>query len=597
MAADGSAAARRRKGEPLQIVTLNMDTNKVEVNEDALGRLEKTLRNCGTSRIAVVSVMGAFRTGKSFILDLLLRYLRFEDSQEGKALGGAAAERAKQPDRGEGVTIPMPAWLHASGKSVEGSTDDEEDGFRFKGGMDICTTGIWVWSEPFIRNIQGQPTAVLLMDTQGAWDGKMSKEQSATIFGLTAILSSKQVYNIKNQIQENYVENLAFFMEFAQAALRQAANSMPEKMKQAVNEKKPFQTLQFLVRDWEHFEDDWTMAQCQEQVMKHLATHTDPKEVVENSTVIALHDLFHDIRCFCMPHPGLKITKATWSGDVADIGNDFVRFADALAGDIFDQHLDVKAIIGSELSTLTFGMIVRNFVEAFHNTTPMAMTFCQAITNSSVLIAKEQAMKSYQKKMDDIQRAKPGGYPEEELKDKNEKILADVHRDYTSQAVFGSQEVINESWDTIKNDLKTLYERYEQDNQRRLEQVLVGFANLALLGSTLFVLDRISDWTCDWWSRTCVELSRVMMVIYLVIFVYVGFHVYLVFKERGKVQTAMAGGELWKEVMKLMGKYSDIAKNADMEHVQKLAKSISGQVGQKISEQKGGKQQESKKKN
>ena len=32
--------------------------------KDALGRLERALRDCGAGRIAVVSVMGAFRTGK-----------------------------------------------------------------------------------------------------------------------------------------------------------------------------------------------------------------------------------------------------------------------------------------------------------------------------------------------------------------------------------------------------------------------------------------------------------------------------------------------------------------------------------------------------
>lgn len=38
---------------------------------------------------------------------------------------------------------------------------------------------------------EGRRVAVLLMDTQGAWDDTMTKAQSATIFGLTALLSSK----------------------------------------------------------------------------------------------------------------------------------------------------------------------------------------------------------------------------------------------------------------------------------------------------------------------------------------------------------------------------------------------------------------------
>eukprot|EP00971_Amphidinium_carterae_P162750 3226795-Amphidinium_carterae.1 len=39
------------------------------------------------------------------------------------------------------------------------------------------------------------------MDTQGAWDDSMTKDQSATIFGLTALLSSKLIYNIQNRMR------------------------------------------------------------------------------------------------------------------------------------------------------------------------------------------------------------------------------------------------------------------------------------------------------------------------------------------------------------------------------------------------------------
>merc|ERR1719199_2050888 len=94
--------------------------------------------------------------------------------------------------------------------------------------MDVCTEGIWVWSEPFLRIIDGKRVALLLMDTQGAWDSSMTKEQSATIFGLTAVLSSKQIYNVSMQVQEDKVENLTYFMRFAQTAIQKASVNIPE---------------------------------------------------------------------------------------------------------------------------------------------------------------------------------------------------------------------------------------------------------------------------------------------------------------------------------------------------------------------------------
>merc|ERR1719330_1533722 len=143
------------------------------------------------------------------------------------------------------------------------------------------------------------------MDTQGAWGAEMTKEQSATIFGLTAVISSKQIYNISMQIQQDKVENLAFFMNFAQDALRRVDD------KSAPSNHKPFQSLDFLVRDWANFEDEWTMEQCREQMQQHLNRHVDPSQIVDNSTAEAMQNMFDRIGCFCMPHPGLKIQKAT----------------------------------------------------------------------------------------------------------------------------------------------------------------------------------------------------------------------------------------------------------------------------------------------
>jgi hypothetical protein len=59
-----------------------------------------------------------------------------------------------------------------------------------------------------------------MMDTQGAWDSRMTKEQSATIFGLTAIFSSKLIYNLQSRIQEDHIDNLDYFTTFATTVLQ-----------------------------------------------------------------------------------------------------------------------------------------------------------------------------------------------------------------------------------------------------------------------------------------------------------------------------------------------------------------------------------------
>jgi len=559
------------KGQPAQLVKLIFGEHPtVEVDEDILADLKRKLRSMGVSKIAIVSVMGAFRTGKSFLLDLMLRFLRYES----KCIAdGVDPMQVTPPERGSGEEYPLPAWITAAGNNIEGA-GEEVDGFRFKGGMDACTEGIWVWSEPFLRVLNGEKVALLLMDTQGAWDGQMTKEQSATVFGLTAVLSSKEIYNISMQIQEDKVENLTYFMQFAQTAIQKASANIPAECVQMEDINRPFQTLDFLVRDWKHFKKDMTVGQCREQMVEHCARHTDPSRVRENSTCKVLQSMFHKIGCFCLPHPGFAIEDDTWTGAVSDISPDFIRMVDVYIRDVFQTNLDAKKILGSELTPLTFDLVVKDFINAFKDAAPVATTFTQAITNSTVLLAKEQAMKSYTSKMDKVSESNPRGLEENKFSARQTEVVKEVEEDYKRVTIFGANDVRQETWSQIQDSLETLSKRYMEDNSRRLEKALAIFANITIVGVSLFVHDRISDWTCDWWSKTCAELSKLMLMAYAAIFCYVGIHVYFLFNERGKIAAAAAAAELWKEMARLLGVYSELFHAVKWADVPDLVKKV-----------------------
>ncbi len=73
-----------------------------------------------------MSVAGAFRKGKSFLLDFFLRYLG----------------RGSRAD-----------WF--------GSEDEPLTGFHWKGGSERDTTGILMWSEPFITRRNNEEVEIL----------------------------------------------------------------------------------------------------------------------------------------------------------------------------------------------------------------------------------------------------------------------------------------------------------------------------------------------------------------------------------------------------------------------------------------------------
>ncbi len=94
-------------------------------------------------------------------------------------------------------------------------------GFAWRGGQDRQTTGIWMWSEPFIwrSSSYSEPFAVLLMDTQGMFDNKTTMDVTVQIFGLSTLVSSYQIYNVDKRIQEDNLQHLACFSEYGRMAL------------------------------------------------------------------------------------------------------------------------------------------------------------------------------------------------------------------------------------------------------------------------------------------------------------------------------------------------------------------------------------------
>ena len=99
----------------------------------------------------------------------------------------------------------------------------------------------------------GEEVAVLLMDTQGMFDSRLTQMLTACIFGLSTLISSHQIYNVQNRIQEDNLQHLALFTEYGRIAhsrQQQAeGKDQPDGPRHAA-----FQRLEFLVRDWQEYE-------------------------------------------------------------------------------------------------------------------------------------------------------------------------------------------------------------------------------------------------------------------------------------------------------------------------------------------------------
>ncbi|RLN44969.1 hypothetical protein BBJ28_00005710 [Nothophytophthora sp. Chile5] len=166
MSADDSAV------RPLPLVLVD-DDGGFRVNPAACERLERI-----KGKLVVIAVAGLYRTGKSFLLNLLVRHAQ--------GLVGSEAAGQEQPQ--------------------------DASGFAVGGTVNACTKGIWMWGEPILLE---DGTSVLFLDTEGL--GSVDREQThdTRIFALALLLASSFVYNSRGVIDGNAIEELSLVVNLS----------------------------------------------------------------------------------------------------------------------------------------------------------------------------------------------------------------------------------------------------------------------------------------------------------------------------------------------------------------------------------------------
>ncbi|XP_049640212.1 atlastin-2 isoform X2 [Suncus etruscus] len=274
-----------------------------------------------------------------------------------------------------------------------GGRDEPLTGFTWRGGCERETTGIQVWDEVFVvSRPDGTKVAVLLMDTQGAFDSQSTIKDCATVFALSTMTSSVQVYNLSQNIQEDDLQHLQLFTEYGRLAMEEIYQ-------------KPFQTLMFLIRDWSYpYEHPYGLDGGRQFLDKRLQVTPHQHEELQNVRR-HIHNCFSNLGCFLLPHPGLKVaTNPGFDGRLKDIDEDFQQQLRNLVPLLLaPENLVEKEISGSKVTCRDLVEYFKAYIKIYQGEElPHPKSMLQATAEANNLAAVAGARDMYCKNMEQV---------------------------------------------------------------------------------------------------------------------------------------------------------------------------------------------------
>lgn len=399
-------------GKPILIAISK--NHKFQLDENALKLIlfQENLKDCP---LEIISISGAFRKGKSFLLNFILRYLEANGSAN---------------------------WME--------DNDIPLKGFKWSGGSERTTNGIFMWSKAFFVPHNGKKVAVLLMDTQGTFDSNSTVRECATVFALSTMISSIQIYNVMQNIREDDLQQLQLFTDYGKLALKYSSSQ-------------PFQKLVFLIRDWSYpYEWQYGLKGGEMLLGKRLQIKPDQHPLLKDLRR-HIYSCFKNIDCFLMPHPGLKVaTEANFDGYLKDIANEFKIHLNSFMTYLFSpENIECKQINGRKITAKELFDYFKAYIKIYQSDDlPAPKTIFMATAEINNISAVSNAKQIYN---DSMERICGGIQPY-----LNPKTLYLVHLEAKERAIelfcnsykMGGEEFSKPFHENLEKDIEKTFQNY-----------------------------------------------------------------------------------------------------------------------------------------
>uniref|UniRef100_A0A8C9CCC8 GB1/RHD3-type G domain-containing protein n=1 Tax=Phocoena sinus TaxID=42100 RepID=A0A8C9CCC8_PHOSS len=230
------------------------------------------------------------------------------------------------------------------------------------------------------------------MDTQGAFDSQSTMKDSATVFALSTVTGSVQVYNLSQNIQEDDLQHLQLCTEYGRLAMEEIYQ-------------KPFQTLMFLIRDWSYpYEHSYGLEGGKQFLEKRLQVKQSQHEELQNVRK-HIHNCFSNLGCFLLPHPGLKVaTNPSFDGRLKDIDEEFKQeLRNLIPLLLAPENLLEKEISGSKVICKDLVQYFKAYIKICQGEElPHPKSMLQATAEANNLAAVAGAREIYCKSMKQV---------------------------------------------------------------------------------------------------------------------------------------------------------------------------------------------------
>lgn len=310
------------KDSPIQLIKIN-DYNQFETTIEG----SEFLNSLKNKQLSIVSIAGPYRSGKSFLANLIMNSM---------------------------------------------------SGFKTGSTVNPCTKGIWVWGRPIrLDEKEGKEgkdeTYMIIIDSEGL--GSIDKDRELNIdlkiFTLCVLISSIIIYNTKNSITEDRIEELSLAanminrIKFTYKEHEQAKEAKENKENQLLFDS--FPKLIWVLRDFSLDLKDMTPNDYLEKAL-NISTYLTEEESSKRQSRETIKRTFKERECLVLvaPSSDLKTIKNLEHEKKENIRKEFLLQVTEFIVKLKKER-KIKSINGETIDGILLLGLIMEYVESLNN--------------------------------------------------------------------------------------------------------------------------------------------------------------------------------------------------------------------------------------